>query len=101
MFIAATEHLSGYDMGAVVLIFIIAAGLLRLLGFVIKERFTEKQNKPCNAFKNNSCPLAEIFQDIKKKIDGIYAFYEKRSPCISKETLSKIEEISEFIKSLK
>ena len=64
--------INSYDLGAVVLIFFIAAGLLKLLTYVVKQRFEEKSKEPCKAFENKACPIADRWGELEKLVTKIY-----------------------------
>jgi len=101
--------INSYDLGAVVLIFFIAAGLLKLLTYVVKQRFEEKKGEPCKAFENKSCPIADKWENLEKLIIKIYDIHcgpqavgENGVPrwYFSERVVQKIEDMKKIIEEM-
>lgn len=77
MIFLTSEQLSLYDMGAMGFMFIIAAGLLRLVTFIIKQKYEADKKAPCRAFEGGYCRLKCYFDDlkIKKSIEETHETY--------------------------
>ena len=108
--IAAKDPLSIYDMGAIAFIFIIAAGLLRLLTFVIKAKYKEKTNEPCKALKSGVCPLFSKFTQLTALTEKIYQIHCGPQALgkdgvprwyLPEDILFKIKEVHEILSTLK
>jgi len=69
MMILFKMPLTAQDMGALACVFFLAAGLLRLVSYMIKER----KSQPCQAFKDKNCGNYDTLQDLVKKVDAIHS----------------------------
>jgi len=57
MYIISTNPLTAFDLGAIGIMFMIIAALIKLLAFVVKRKFEDEQASPCKAFEKGTCPL--------------------------------------------
>lgn len=104
-----TTPISPYDLGAIGLIFLIAAGLLKLLTFVVKKKYEADKLEPCAVFKEGVCPFDKDFENMKDKgykvhdvICGVHAYKDGRPRCyVPEETVQQIAEIHQFVSRLR
>lgn len=60
--------LTPQELGAIGCMFLLAAGILKILSFVLRKKYESEENQPCKAYTIGKCPVAE---DWKKFIEGL------------------------------
>lgn len=61
-----TSSITPYDLGAIGLIFLLAAGLLKLLAYVIKNRLENNNKEPCRALELGVCRLEYLQRQVQE-----------------------------------
>ena len=72
MGIFLTSPLTALDLGAIGIMFMIIAALIKLLAFMVKKKFDDEELSSCKVFEKGVCPIHDEWKKMLELLQKIY-----------------------------